>query len=140
MRSADDQEHETALRLIRKYVESHGGRFDLFGFNLIDEGATVAKNQGILPLINESLYSYNPKIQIAASRVLTSISKSGTFSSYTFPLISSEYIIEELRHSGSYARLEYLRNAQNNRVAKVADIAIDHINNCGNKKKKTMYK
>jgi hypothetical protein len=45
---------------------------------LVDDGATTVRKQGILKIVNDSLFSYNPKIQIAGSRLLTSVSKSGT--------------------------------------------------------------
>ena len=48
-----------------------------FGLTKLDGGATIAKKQEVLPLINEALYTYTPKLQIAGARALTSIAKNG---------------------------------------------------------------
>jgi len=105
LQSSDDKILVNTLRLLRKYVETN------------DSGAKLSKENGILQLLNESLYSYNPNIQIATTRALSAIAR-------------NESILTELRQLGTLVRMEYLRNAPNANVAKAVDVAIDNIHNC----------
>jgi len=102
--SHDDKEHLHSLVQIKKYLENQ-------------ENGSFLNIKTLLPLLNESLYSYNPNIQIAASRVLSTIAK-------------NESILLELKSMGTLSRMEYLRTGQIPRVSREMDVAIDNIYHC----------